>query len=118
MVITPPTPKFKRVSSVLHHPKPKSGPGAWQNGDRDLASQSFIRVERQTLRKLPRSGDIIFTIRIYLDPVQSLRGHPDGAALAGALHRQLAALDSDQLAYKNLLADRDTILKGLAALAS
>ncbi len=40
-------------------------------GDADFAS-AFIRVERQTLRKLPKSGDILFTIRIHLDPLAVL----------------------------------------------
>ena len=34
----------------------------------DVAENAFIRVERQTLRKLPGSGDILFTIRISSRP--------------------------------------------------
>ena len=52
-----------------------------------VAAHAFIRVERQTLRKLPVSGDILFTIRIYLDPMAVLRSHPDRAALARLLRR-------------------------------
>ncbi len=33
----------------------------------DPSAGAFIRVERQTLRRLPASGDILFTIRIHLD---------------------------------------------------
>jgi hypothetical protein len=50
----------------------------------DLAAvaRGFVRVERQTLRKLPRSGDILFTIRIYLEPLDFLLRHPDGRSIA------------------------------------
>ena len=77
----------------------------------DAVASAFIRVERQTLRRLPASGDILFTIRIHLDPVAALARHPDRAALASGLADQLDALDRAQLDYKGLAADRD----GLAA---
>ena len=38
----------------------------------------FIRSERQTLRKLPETGAIVFTIGIYLAPLGSLS--PDNIA--------------------------------------
>jgi dimethylamine monooxygenase subunit A len=78
---------------------------------------AFIRVERQTLRKLPESGDILFTIRIHLDPMKKLAEHPDRARLAASLAGQLAALDAAQLAYKGITANRDTLVAALHALA-
>ena len=36
-----------------------------------------LRVERQTLRRLPRSGAIVFTIRVYLTPLEELVREPD-----------------------------------------
>jgi dimethylamine monooxygenase subunit A len=39
----------------------------------------WLRSERQTLRKLPRSGAIVFTIRVQLAPVSVLRARPDRA---------------------------------------
>ena len=51
-------------------------------GDVEAAARAFIRVERQTLRKLPVTGDILFTIRIHLDPMAALR-EPSGADGAG-----------------------------------
>jgi len=31
-----------------------------------------MRVERQTIRKLPLSDSVLFTIRVYVDPILSL----------------------------------------------
>jgi hypothetical protein len=76
----------------------------------DVAAHAFIRVERQTLRKLPVSGDILFTIRIYLDPLAVLARNPDRAKLAASFAGQLMALDQDQLDYKGLAADRDRLI--------
>jgi hypothetical protein len=36
-----------------------------------------LRVERQTLRRLPRSGAIVFTIRVYLTTLEQLVQEPD-----------------------------------------
>jgi hypothetical protein len=45
-----------------------------------------LRTERQTLRRLPRSGAIVFTIRTYLTPVERFKDEPGVAKrLAGAL---------------------------------
>jgi hypothetical protein len=36
------------------------------------ATGAYLRVERQTLRRLPRTGAVVFTIRTYVDPVEAL----------------------------------------------
>lgn len=81
--------------------------------DVEAAARAFIRVERQTLRKLPVSGDILFTIRIHLDPIALLKDRPDRAALAASFAGQLLALDDEQLDYKGLTADRDRLVQAL-----
>jgi hypothetical protein len=43
-------------------------------------SPYWLRSERQTLRKLPRTGAILFGIRVQLAPVAVLRHRPDRAA--------------------------------------
>jgi len=53
-------------SPVLHQPT-----SARQSPHGDLA-EWFFRVERQTLRRLPESGAIIFTIRNYVASAQQL----------------------------------------------
>ncbi|MDX8490693.1 DUF3445 domain-containing protein [Mesorhizobium sp. VK22B] len=85
--------------------------------DGDINAHAFIRVERQTLRKLPVSRDILFTIRIHLDPLAVLARHPDKAALAASFAEQLNALDQAQLDYKGLTADRDRLVAYLAGMA-
>ncbi len=32
----------------------------------------FLRVERQTIRKLPKYGTVLFTIRVHVDPIESI----------------------------------------------
>jgi hypothetical protein len=85
--------------------------------DVDAAARAFIRVERQTLRKLPKSGDILFTIRIHLDPMGVLRSRPNRAALAASFAEQLLALEDEQLDYKGLTADRDRLVEALREIA-
>lgn len=87
-------------------------------GDADLNAAAFIRVERQTLRKLPVSGDILFTIRIHLDPLGWLAVHPDRQRLAASFATQLNALDIEQLDYKGLTADRDRLVAALERIAA
>ena len=84
----------------------------------DAASVAFIRVERQTVRKLPVSGDVLFTIRIHLDPMSALRSHPERARIAASFAGQLAALERSELDYKGLAADRDRLVAALEAIAS
>jgi dimethylamine monooxygenase subunit A len=50
-------------------------------------SPYFLRTERQTLRRLPRSGAILFTIRTQLAPIGVLRHRPDRAADLLAMYR-------------------------------
>ncbi|MEZ2128320.1 MULTISPECIES: DUF3445 domain-containing protein [unclassified Sinorhizobium] len=80
-------------------------------------SERFVRVERQTLRKLPVSGDIVFTIRVYVDPIAALKHHPEASRLAVAFADQIGALTDDQLGYKNLHSQRDRLVFLLRELA-
>ncbi len=84
--------------------------------DGELESR-FLRVERQTLTKLPVSGDILFTIRIHLDAAALIAVHPERARLAAGLAAQLRALDAAQLAYKGMTDLAARLLARLDALA-
>ncbi|MES0881375.1 heme-dependent oxidative N-demethylase family protein [Roseibium sp. SCP14] len=96
--------------SDLHHPLPKDM--RFDCPDQALASL-FLRVERQTLRRLPESGDILFAIKIHHDPLAALKTQDDRADIAGGLHKQLLALDDDQLDYKGLGETRDALAGAL-----
>jgi hypothetical protein len=97
----------------LHHPESRQRPRDWFQSNFD----AFVRVERQTLRRLPDTGDILFTIRIYVDPIAALARHPEGPRLARGLRAQLLALDPAQLRYKNMVEHRDLLATGLEQLA-
>ncbi|MGB0499470.1 MAG: heme-dependent oxidative N-demethylase family protein [Rubricella sp.] len=64
----------------------------WQRSGR-----LFIRRERQALRRLPRSGAIVFSIRTMVTPVEDL---PDDAL--AALLPAVGGIDADIAAYKGL----------------
>ena len=91
---------------TLHHPYSARDRGA-NPGRHTLDAASFIRVERQTLRKLPQSGDILFTIRIYIDPIAALARHPE---TLGALKANLQALTPAERDYKGLRKAFDDVM--------
>ena len=94
----------------LYHPE-VSGPDIRRFGA-DMAN-IFLRVERQTLRRLPLGGDIVFTIRIHVDPLAALEAQPEAGRIATALAEQLLALDAAQLGYKGLTLERDRLVARL-----
>jgi dimethylamine monooxygenase subunit A len=97
------------ADGALYHPA--------SSGERHVRPEhAFLRVERQTLRKMPISGDILFTIRIHLDPLLALQSQPNASQLAASLAGQLMALDAAQLAYKGLAANRDALVERLRSL--
>lgn len=102
----------------LHHPESKERPRAWFDDPANLAPEAFVRVERQTLRRMPESGAMLFTVRIHVDPFTSFRRHPEGRTLAASLREQILGLDPDQLAYKALTEHRDAIAALLERIAS
>jgi hypothetical protein len=86
-------------------------------GSGDRADQVFLRVERQTLRLLPQSRDILFTIRIAVDPLAALERHSDAARIAATLIDQLLAFNSEQLDYKGMTLERDRLVARLREIA-
>ncbi len=46
----------------------------------DAGRALYLRVERQTLRRLPQTGGALFTIRVWRAPLESLRGDPERLA--------------------------------------
>ena len=68
----------------------------------------FLRVERQTLRRLPRTGGVVFTIRVWRDPLASLAGDP---ARLAAFARAWRGATPEFRAYKGL-APYDALVEG------
>jgi hypothetical protein len=78
---------------------------------------TFLRVEYQTLRKMKASGDILFTIRIHVDPAAAILRHPERQRLASGLRDLILKLDPAQLEYKGLTAVRDRLAGQLETVA-
>lgn len=83
------------------------------NGDED---DHFLRVERQTITKLPESGDVLFTIRTYVDPFEALKNRDDSQEIALGFIGLLKALTSAQVEYKGLDEGRDVLITRLQEL--
>lgn len=60
-------------------------------------SPFWLRSERQTLRRLPRTGAILFTIKVQIAPASVLLHRPDVAARLAAMYR---AFDPSMDGYK------------------
>jgi hypothetical protein len=101
----------------LFHPNThETGEGRFGPGP--IARNVYLRLERQTLRKLPGSGDILFTIRIYIDPLSALESHPEGARLALAIADQVKALSPAERTYKGLATEHEKLLARLEMIAA
>lgn len=101
--------------AILHHPQSKQRPRDWFGAGGEGA---FVRVERQTLSRLPETGAILFTVKILVDPVSAMRAHPEGRQLAAGLASQIRSLNAEQRAYKALDVHAEEIaafLDGVAA---
>lgn len=73
-------------------------------------TNNFIRVERQVLRRLPVTGDIVFSIRIYSDPLATLRQLPNATEIEQALIRRLEDFTPEQLSYKGMAARKSALI--------
>ena len=59
----------------------------------------FLRVERQTIRRLPESSSIVFTIRVHIDPLSSIQ---NDFTLLSDLKMALSHLNADLKTYKSI----------------
>ena len=71
--------------------------------------ETFIRVERQTLRKID-NGDIIFTIRTYLHLIEQICRDKD---LCSGLLSAILTTPKDVLEYRGMTPHRDVLVKYL-----
>ena len=72
----------------------------------------YLRMERQTLTRLPKSGAVLFVIRVHCYPIARVLDVPGAAAdLAAAIR----AMPPDMTAYKSIPRFRDALLACLDA---
>lgn len=72
----------------------------------------WLRVERQALVALPKSGGVLFGIRIETNPLATLL--EDAAAMRG-LARDLETMPQAMAEYKNIAAIRGRVVEWLRA---
>jgi hypothetical protein len=104
------------ADAELRHETPKTGEERFP-ANLAVLSRAHLRVERQTLSRLPTSGALLFTVRIHLLPVSQLSAGSRGAELARLVGAHVAAMTEAQLAYKGLRGARERLLGALEALA-
>jgi hypothetical protein len=83
-------------------------------GDPRVPDRLFLRVERETLRRFPRTSCVLFTIRTYIRPLRHLANRPEDARrLAEALEN----LPEDVREYKRTSELTDAAVQWLASVA-
>ncbi len=73
------------------------------------ANRNYLRREYQTLHRLPASGDILFTIRILVEPLTIIESQENPAAIAASLLNQIGAMSVDQKPYKGFDRNMDEV---------
>ncbi|KAG8934889.1 hypothetical protein FRC02_009011 [Tulasnella sp. 418] len=70
-------------------------------------SEIYFRTERQSLRRLPRTGAILFTIRTYLTPVTEMASEP---GVPGRMASAVRSWPEDVALYKGQKIYKDSLL--------
>jgi hypothetical protein len=74
---------------LLWVPTPTVDDALWDPPAPPGSPRLWLRSERQTLRRLPVSGAILFTIKVQMAPLSVLAGRPDRAAALAAWLRSV-----------------------------
>lgn len=90
---------------------PKWGPTRAEITPENVGQRMHLRVELQTLWRLPRSNAIAFPIRCYLIKFDELVTQPKWAR---RLHRVVRDIHPDLAAYKGFLRNRETMVAYLS----
>ena len=107
--------------SVIDNPALFQPSGKWRRSHNDTITAAnagealFLRVERQTLRRLPRTGAVLFGIRVHSYPLARAIA---SAKLAAQLADAVRALPEATAHYKSILSIRDALLGWLDARAN
>lgn len=81
----------------------------------NAGERMFLRVERQTLRRLPRSEAVVFGIRTYVYPIGPIAADK---AVAARLAAAVRGLPEELAAYKSVGVVREPLLEYLDARAA
>lgn len=100
--LDPGRPVWRTNWTILDGPElfQPASPGAWRGvaDGIDLGDALYFRVERQTLRRLPASGAVLFTIRTYVRSLASLASVRPG--IYGDLASTLRQTPAETVDYK------------------
>ncbi len=91
-----------------HHPEPPTVQNVLDWRGRRFQTDNpklFLRVERQTINRLPDVNAALFTIRTYFMDIKGLR-----PGQLGKLRLALTSMPAETLHYKGIAMDRDGIL--------
>ena len=104
--------------SVLDDPAMYQPGGKWREATnaavtpQNAGDTLYLRVERQTLTRLPQSGAVLFGIRVHSYPLATAITRPHGAA---RLAEAVRALPEETVRYKSLKAFGPALLAWLDA---
>ena len=88
-----------------------TGHVGWSTAEKNRAIEHhFFRSERQSLRKLPRSGGVVFTIRTYFHPITEIAQEP---GVPGRLASAVRSWGDDVATYKGREQYQDVLLEYL-----
>lgn len=90
---------------------PKWGPMRADIRPENVGERMYLRVELQTLHRLPRSNSIAFVIRCYLIRFDDLVTIPKWGR---RLHRVLRDIPDDLATYKGFLRNRNSLVQWLS----
>jgi len=96
---------------------PEDGDGTqavgWATAEKNKAIEHhYFRSERQSLRRLPRSGGVVFTIRTYFEPIVKIAQEP---GVPGRLASAVRSWGDDVSRYKGRERYGDVLLEYLDA---
>jgi len=91
---------------------PEDGDGiGWITADKNKAIENhYFRSERQSLRRLPRSGGVVFTIRTYFHPIIEIS---EASGVPGRLASAIQSWGDDVARYKGRERYQDVLLEYL-----
>lgn len=95
-----------------HSIGPEDGDGVgWYTAEKNKAiEEHWFRSERQSLRRLPRSGGVVFTIRTYFHPIMEIAEEP---GVPGKLASAVRSWGDDVVKYKGRERYGDVLLEYL-----